>query len=278
VNASVSISLVTCSYQQGAFIDATLRSVLDQGYPALEYIVIDGGSADASVDVIRRHADRLAYWTSESDRGQSDALIKGFSRAHGEVQGWLCSDDLLLPGSLQTVGNFFAEHPDVGAVYGNALWIDGAGNYLRPKKESGFHRLAFLFDHNYIPQPSMFWRRALYEKVGGLDRDFHLAMDSDLWERFSRETRIAHIPQYLSCMRYYPEQKTRALKPQGRIEDALIRQRSPLARGPGQALWHVLGRGQRIATKALAGGYGARVSSEITRALESYRIPPAPRA
>jgi glycosyltransferase involved in cell wall biosynthesis len=250
-----------------------MRSVLDQHYPALEYMVIDGSSSDGTVDIIRRYADRLSYWVSEPDRGQSDALIKGFARARGEIQGWLCSDDLLLPGALESVGRYFATHPEVGAVYGDALWIDAAGNHLRTKKESGFHRLAFMFDHNYIPQPSMFWRRSLYEKVGGLDPEFHLAMDFDLWERFSQVTRIAHIPRYLSCMRFYPEQKTRALKPQGRVEDALIRGRSRLARWPVPVLWRGLARSQRIATKALAGGYAATASADVIEALARYRIP-----
>jgi len=250
-----------------------MRSVLDQHYPALEYMVIDGSSSDGTVDIIRRYADRLSYWVSEPDRGQSDALIKGFARAHGEIQGWLCSDDLLLPGALESVGRYFATHPEVEAVYGDALWIDAAGNHLRTKKESGFHRLAFMFDHNYIPQPSMFWRRSLYEKVGGLDPEFHLAMDFDLWERFSQVTRIAHIPRYLSCMRFYPEQKTRALKPQGRVEDALIRGRSRLARWPVPVLWRGLARSQRIATKALAGGYAATASADVIEALARYRIP-----
>lgn len=272
MNPPVSISLITCSFQQGPFIDATIRSVLDQDYPGLEYIVIDGGSSDSSVDTIRRHGYRLAYWVSEPDHGQSDALIKGFARARGDIQGWLCSDDLLLPGALHAVATFFAGHPGVDAVYGDALWIDAIGNCLRPKKEPGFHRLAFLFDHNYIPQPSMFWRRSLYEKVGGLDPNFHLAMDADLWERFSRVTKIGHIPRYLSCMRYYPEQKTRALRPQGRVEDALLRERSALTRWPMLPIWRALARCQRIATKALAGGYGATASDEVTNSLARYRI------
>ena len=250
-----------------------MRSVLDQDYGNLEYIVVDGGSTDGSIDTIRRYADRLAYWVSEPDRGQSDALIKGFARARGDIQGWLCSDDLLLPGALKAVAGFFVRHPEACAVYGDALWIDAMGNPLRPKKEPGFHRLAFLFDHNYVPQPSMFWRRSLYERVGGLDTSFHLAMDSDLWERFSCATRIAHLPRYLSCMRYYPEQKTRARRAQGRVEDALIRGRSPLARWPLQPLWRALARGQRLATKALAGGYGAIPPDDVIHALAQYRIP-----
>ena len=267
------VSMVTCSYQQAEYLDGAIRSVLEQDYPRLEYIVIDGGSIDRSAAIIRRHQHALAYWVSEPDGGQTHALRKGFARATGEIHGWLCSDDLLLPGALQAVVDYFRSHPEVMAVYGDALWIDWEGNYLRAKKEIDFNRFVFLHDHNYIPQPSMFWRRSLYERVGGLDTSFHLAMDSDLWERFSCATRIAHLPRYLSCMRYYPEQKTRARRAQGRVEDALIRGRSPLARWPLQPLWRALARGQRFATKALAGGYGAIPPDDVIHALAQYRIP-----
>jgi len=269
-------SIVTCSYQQGRYLDATMRSVLDQDYPALEYAVVDGGSTDGSVEVIRSHQAALAWWVSEPDRGQTDALIKGFARAQGELCGWLCSDDLLLPGALAQVAEFFERHPHIDAVYGDALWIDAQGNYLRPKREMGFNRFVMLFDHNYIAQPSMFWRRSLYERVRGLDADFNLAMDADLWERFSRHTRIAHLDAYLSCMRYYPEQKTRAMKPQGRREDARIRARSALDAWPlPYALLHGLARAGRFAGKTLAGGYWGMPDAQCLRALDRYRITPA---
>jgi glycosyltransferase involved in cell wall biosynthesis len=268
-------SIVTCSYQQGRYLDATLRSVLDQGRTGLEYIVIDGGSTDGSAEVIRAHEAALAYWVSEPDRGQTDALIKGFSRASGEICGWLCSDDLLLPGALERVAEFFAANPGIDAMYGDALWIDARGGYIRPKREMGFNRFVMLFDHNYIAQPSMFWRRSLYERVRGLDPDFNLAMDADLWERFSRHTRIAHLPEYLSCMRYYPEQKTRAMRPQGRLEDARIRARSGLARMPlPGALLRGAARAGRVAGKVLAGGYWGHPGEDCLRALERYRIEP----
>ena len=267
------ISIVTCSYQQGRFLDAAMRSVLDQRYANLEYIVIDGGSSDESAAVIRSRQDALSYWVSEPDRGQTHALIKGFSRASGEIQGWLCSDDLLLPGALARVARFFGDHPDVDAVYGDSLWIDAGGDYIRPKREMRFSRFVLLFDHNYISQPSMFWRRRLYQRVWGLDPHFNLAMDADLWERFSRHTRIAHLPAYLSCMRYYAEQKTRALRPQGRLEDAAIRARSPLARFPRLApVLRGLARAQRIVGKGMAGGYWGRPGADCLRALERYRI------
>jgi glycosyltransferase involved in cell wall biosynthesis len=253
------ISIVTCSYQQSRYLEQTLRSVLDQRYPALEYIVIDGGSTDGSAEIIRRHAAGLAHWVSEPDGGQTQALIKGFARARGEVCGWLCSDDLLLPGALRAVGEFFDAHPGVDAVYGDALWIDAEGRFLRPKREIGFSRFVLLHDHNYIPQPSMFWRRSLYEAVGGLDARFELAMDADLWERFSARARIEHMPAYLSCMRWYPAQKTRARRTEALAEDARIRMReAPLA---SARTLRLCARALRVAAKLRAGGYAARVPS-----------------
>jgi len=258
------ISLVTCSFQQGRYLEQTIRSVLDQGYPALDYIIIDGGSTDESVEIIERYETRLAYWVAEPDGGQTDALIKGFRRVRGDICGWLCSDDLLLPGALREVANFFAAHPEVMAAYGDALWIDADGHFLRPKKEIGFNRFVFLHDHNYVPQPSMFWRRALYQAVGGLNPEFDLSMDGDLWERFSTRTRIAHIPCYLSCMRFYPEQKTRSRKGDSRHEDRAIRQRAQARATAAMppALLRAAARCVRVSRKALAGGYTARVPVE----------------
>jgi len=271
-NNRLKISIVTCSYQQGRYLDATMRSVLEQQNANVEYIVIDGGSKDNSVDVIQRYQDQLYFWVSEKDKGQTDALIKGFDKATGDIMGWLCSDDLLLPGALELVSRYFDEHPEVDAVYGDSLWIDGDGNFIRPKKEMGFRRLAFLFDHNYISQPSMFWRRSLYEKVGGLDARFNLAMDADLWERFSQHTKIAHIPAYLSCMRYYPEQKTRAMHGRSLEEYDEIRSRASI---PIRALWpalRVLGRAERVLCKLATGGYSAQVPEQLVAALKRYRI------
>lgn len=270
------ISLVTCSYQQRRYLDATMRSVLGQAYPNLEYIVIDGGSTDGSVDVIRRYEKDLTYWISEPDQGQTDALIKGFSRATGDICGWLCSDDLLLPNALSTVAQFFADNPQADAVYGDCLWIDASGHPIRPKREMHFSRFVFLHDYDYIPQPSMFWRRSLYEAVGGLDPYFHMAMDSDLWERFSSHGKIAHIPVYLSCMRMYPEQKTSLpnLKPRGRHEgDLVITRGSRLARiAPMRPMLRVLARALRVAYKARAGGYTSAVPSELLPWLNLHAI------
>ena len=253
------ISIVTCSFQQAPFLEQAMRSVLEQDYP-LEYIVMDGGSDDGSVDVIRRYARALAHWESRPDGGQTQALVKGFRHCSGDVMGWLCSDDLLLPGALQTVGAFFARHPEVSAAYGDALWIDAQGGYLRPKREMRFSRFVLMHDHNYIPQPAMFWRRSLYEQVGGLDERFDLAMDADLWERFSAVAPIVHIPAYLACMRWYPGQKTRSRRADALREDARIRSRD--AHAPFGFARRLAARGLRIAAKLGAGGYGASVPEQ----------------
>lgn len=268
------ISLVTCSYQQARFLEATIRSVLDQQYPALEYIIVDGGSSDGSKEIIQRYSGSLAWWVSEPDAGQTDALIKGFSRATGDICGWLCSDDLLLPGALEKVASFFLRHEQTQAMYGDSIWIDINGEPIRSKREMGFNRFVFLHDHNYVPQPSMFWRRALYEKVGGLSPEFNIAMDNDLWERFSQSERIAHLPEYLSCMRYYSQQKTlsKELKPQGFREGTIVMERgSKLARN--RVLRHPLhlsAKAMRFVRRAAAGGYQASIPEEILPWLKAH--------
>lgn len=278
-NTLPSISMVTCSYQQARFLDATMRSVLAQNYAGLEYIVIDGGSTDGSKDIIERHAGSLAYWVSEPDGGQADALIKGFGHASGDIYGWLCSDDLLLPGTLQRIGEFFRDHPDVDAVYGDSVWIDAEGKPIRPKREMGFNRFVFLHDYNYVPQPSMFWRRRLYESVGGLRPSFVLAMDGDLWERFSAKVRIRHIQAYLSCMRYYASQKmnTASLLPLSREEGLqLMLRASPLAKQAAlRPVLQMTARMIRVVQKAAAGGYTASVPNELLPWLEQHATPAA---
>ncbi|MDO8300772.1 glycosyltransferase family 2 protein [Lacisediminimonas sp.] len=272
------ISIVTCSYQQARFLDATMRSVLAQQYPALEYIVVDGGSDDGSKAIIERHAGELAWWVSEPDRGQTDALTKGFARAHGEICGWLCSDDLLLPQALHRIGAYFRDHPEVDVVFGDALWIDASGALIKPKREMPFNRFVFLHGYNYVPQPSTFWRRSLYEQVGGLTPGFDIAMDNDLWEKFSRHSRIAHMPAYLSCMRYYLEQKTTAphMRQRGHQEGTSVMLRgSQLARACvgrpllGSAL-RVAARATRVVQKAAAGGYTARAPNELLPWLKAH--------
>lgn len=270
---SLSFSLVTCSYQQGKYLDATIRSVLDQQYPALEYIIIDGGSRDQSVDIIRQHERHLAYWVSEKDKGQTHALSKGFAKSHGEIMGWLCSDDILLPDALKQVAAYFEAHPEVDFVFGNALWIDAQGKYIRPKKEMPWNKFITLYAHNYLAQPSCFWRRSLFDKVKGLDDSWQLCMDFDLWLRFSHHTRPRYLNAYLGCMRDYPEQKTRALRAKGWEEiEALQRRELPGLQGWPSAPLKLVGQAGRVGIKALLGGYWARPPERVLSALDRYLI------
>lgn len=220
-----SISVVVPSFNQAAFIEATLRSILDQGYPDLELIVIDGGSTDGSVDVIRKHESSISYWVSEPDAGQTDALIKGFSRAVGEIQCWINSDDQMANKSMFQVADFFNRRPDAEAVFGDTVWINRDGRPLRIQREIPFNRFIWLHTYNYIPGMSMYWRRSLYERVGGLDPRFDLAMDADLWSRFADVTRIYHVRRVWSYQRFYAEQKNTSLRAMSDQEDQLIRQR-----------------------------------------------------
>jgi glycosyltransferase involved in cell wall biosynthesis len=205
------ISIVTPSFNQGGFIERTLLSVIDQQYPALEYFVQDGHSKDKTVEVLQEYQEKLSGWASEKDSGQSQAINRGFAKTSGEIMAWLNSDDLLLPGSLQTVGDYFNRHPDVDVVYGNRLMIDGddqeIGRWIMPGHDGNV--LSWV---DYVPQETLFWRRRLWDKVGGhIDESFCFAMDWDLLVRFrDAGAKFAHIPQFLGAFRVHSEQKTSA--------------------------------------------------------------------
>lgn len=219
------ISVVVPSYNQGHYLGLTLASILDQNYPNLELIVMDGGSTDASVEIIERHAGNIAYWKSAKDDGQTAALAEGFDRSTGDIQCWLNSDDLHFPYTLHEVAEYFTKHSLVDAVYGDTLWVDANGAALRQQREIGFYRYIWMYTYNYIPGMSMFWRRSIYEKAGGLNPSFNLAMDADLWIRIADVGQIRHVRRIWSQMRFYPEQKNLRLRDRSDEEDMEIRSR-----------------------------------------------------
>ncbi len=224
--AGLRLSVVIPSFNQGEFLEETLLSLFNQQDIArdeFEIIVIDGGSADDSIEIIKRYADRIAYWVSEPDEGQTHALIKGFAVAQGDILAWLCSDDLFESTTVREVIDYFSERPEVAFVYGDSGWIDRKGRFLRWKKEIPFNWFIWARGYNYIPQPSTFWRRDLYEEAGGLRQEFDLAMDADLWARFARITRPRHVRRAWSRMRSYPEQKNQRLRARSDTEDLRIR-------------------------------------------------------
>ncbi|MGZ9234179.1 MAG: glycosyltransferase family 2 protein [Anaerolineales bacterium] len=203
------VSILTPSYNQAPYLGQTIRSVLDQDYPHIEYIVIDGGSTDNSVDIIRKYADRLAYWISEKDSGQAEAINKGFARAKGGILAWLNSDDYYLPGTISAVVKCFEEHPDVGMVYGDMLAVDGNGQTINVLK---YRQLSLedLLCFQIIGQPSVFFRRSVLEEAGPLENAFHFMLDHQLWIRLAEKSRILHVSQVWSAARHHAEAKNRA--------------------------------------------------------------------
>lgn len=219
------VSIVTPAYQHGRFLARTIESVLSQNYPRLEYVVQDGGSTDDTSDVLDRYRSRLAHVASARDGGQADAINRGFRHTAGDLMAWLNSDDLLLPGAVVTVVDFFETHPNVDVVYGHRIQIDEhdreIGRWVTPAHDS--HTLRWA---DFIPQETLFWRRSIWDKAGGrVDDSFRFAMDWDLLLRFERAgARFARIPRFLGAFRVHEEQKTSAaLHTIGSAEIARIR-------------------------------------------------------
>ena len=203
------VSIITPSFNQAAFLEETLRSVLEQDFPHIEYIVIDGASTDGSVEIIRKYAPRLAYWVSERDSGQAQAINKGMAHAKGEIVAWLNSDDYYLPGAVSAAVRAFEDHPEAALVHADLLAVDEHGrtiNRLKYKQSS----LAGLLWFQIIGQPAVFMRRAAFERAGGLDPAFHFLLDHHLWIRIASQGQILHLPQTWAAARYHPQAKNRA--------------------------------------------------------------------
>jgi glycosyltransferase involved in cell wall biosynthesis len=201
------ITVVTPSFNQGEFIEATLRSVLLQDYPNLEYIVLDGGSSDDSADIIRRHEPWLTYWHSQKDAGQADALRSGFARATGDILCWLNSDDIFLPGALRTAGALFRRHRRTDVIYGNRLVIDRDGNVIDCHIWPWHLTAAHWWIGQPLAQECCFFRRAIYNKVGGIDASKFFIMDYDLFFRMWRVGSFRKTTEFLGCFRTHDEAK-----------------------------------------------------------------------
>lgn len=202
------VSIVTPSYNQAHFLEETIRSVLSQDYPDIEYIVIDGGSSDGSVEVIKKYESGISYWTSEKDRGQADAINKGFARATGEFVGWLNSDDCLSPGAIRKVVEAFIMNPDVEFVYGD---IEQGESIAESRKLHG--RVTsleqMLVSGNVpIPQQGSMWRRSALHKIGGLGTEWHVVLDMEFFMRTALNCRILYLPATLGFFRYHADSKS----------------------------------------------------------------------
>ena len=203
------VSVVVPSYEQGRFLEQALRSVLEQEYEPLEVIVVDGASTDQSVEVIRRYADRLAWWTSEADRGQAHALNKGFARAGGDVLGWLASDDVLVPGAIARVVDELERQRDALLVYGEALFVDESGAALFPLEPRPFDVEAMVRAcANHVVQPGSLFRRRAWELAGPLNEDGHYLFDFEFALAVSREGPVVPIADRLALYRVHPASKS----------------------------------------------------------------------
>jgi glycosyltransferase involved in cell wall biosynthesis len=213
------ISVVTPNYNYAHFLDKTMRSVLDQQYANLEYVVIDGGSTDKSVDVIRAHEKHLAYWEHASDEGQWHAINKGFSHTNGDIMAWLNSDDMYCPWAFQTVAEIMMSNPEIEwLTTSNPMFWDCHDACINVRQVPGYAKDAFL-DGAYVPwtprfiggiqQESTFWRRSLWERAGGyVSTEFSLAGDFDLWSRFYRHADLYSTMSPLGGFRIQEDQKT----------------------------------------------------------------------
>jgi glycosyltransferase involved in cell wall biosynthesis len=221
------ISMVTPTFNQADFIERTVNSVFQQQYPKLEYLIQDGGSNDGTVEILKKHEDRLKRWESAKDAGQSDALNRCFQLTSGAVMAYINSDDLLLPGALHYVARYFAKHPDVDVVYGHRVLVDEydqeIGRWVMPP-----HDDEILSWADYIPQETMFWRREIWDRAGGfIDKDLKFAMDWDLILRFREAgAKIVRLPRFLGAFRVHPHQKTSAeISDQGAREMERLREK-----------------------------------------------------
>ncbi|HKY55632.1 MAG TPA: glycosyltransferase family 2 protein, partial [Anaerolineales bacterium] len=212
------VTVITPSFNQAQFLEVTIQSVLSQDYPRIEYMIIDGGSTDGSVEIIKKYATSrgevtsplLAWWVSEKDKGQTDAINKGFARAKGEILAWINSDDTYEPGAVSAAVKYLQEHPEVGMVYGDCNFINDDGRVIGKFGSAQTNYRLLRQGYAHIPQQTMFFRAALWKQVGPLDPSFYFAMDYDLWTRIAARSEIKYVPQTWANFRLHTSGKTLA--------------------------------------------------------------------
>ena len=200
------ISIVTPSYNQAQFLERTILSVLNQNYPNLEYIIIDGGSTDGSIEIIKKYERYLTFWVSEKDKGQSDAINKGFKKSTGEILAWLNSDDIYLPNALLSVTYFFEQYPNIDMLYGRCYLMDQDDVIYQEAKVMPFNLLDYIYGLFTIPQQATFWRKDIFLKAGMLNVENHTCMDGELWINFAKnKANITFVNCFLANFRLHYE-------------------------------------------------------------------------
>jgi glycosyltransferase involved in cell wall biosynthesis len=203
------VSIVTPSYNQADFLEETIRSVLDQDYEPIEYVVVDGGSTDGSAEIIRRHEDRLSWSVSEPDAGQAQAINKGFDHTRGTLMGYLNSDDTLLPGAISRLVAALEEGPELVAAYGDAVWLDEEGRATGYAESRSWELVPMISSGSgRIHQPSSLWRRSAWDEVGGLEESLHYTFDTLFFIRLATVGPARHLQEPLSGYRLHPSSKT----------------------------------------------------------------------
>ena len=251
------VSIVMPSFNQAQFLEEAITSILDQRDQIHEFIVLDGGSTDGSVEIIEKYASEIDHWQSKPDGGQSNAIADGFSRVTGDVINWINSDDGILPGAIYAVRERFAADEELGLIEGNTVVIDAESNILRCDRRAGPSK--WWVQHGYLRtrQPSTYYRRELYNQVGGVDRALQCTMDTDLWYRLIPATKCVRIKRYIGIHRIHEDAKGQSWGDVYREEREMLDTRYPKLRK--RPIKHQIGRVAYYATQAFNGrGAGAK--------------------
>jgi len=245
------VSIVMPSFNQARFLEEAILSILDQRDQIHEFIILDGGSTDGSVEIIEKYADQIDHWQSQSDGGQSNAIADGFERCTGEVINWINSDDVILPGAIYAIRERFAADEELGLVEGNTVIVDADSNIIRCDRRAGpsewWVRHGYLRSH----QPSTFFRRDLYTQAGGVDRNLQCTMDTDLWYRLIPMAKCVRMKRYIGVHRVHEDAKGESWGETYRVERAMLDQRYPKLRK--RPINHQIGRIAYYATQAFNG-------------------------
>ena len=245
------VSIVMPSFNQAQFLEEAITSILDQRDQIHEFIVLDGGSTDGSVEIIEKYASEIDHWQSKPDGGQSHAIADGFSRVTGDVINWINSDDAILPGAIYAIRERFAADEEVGLVEGNTVIVDADSDIIRCDRRAGPSR--WWVNHGYLRshQPSTFFKRELFNEVGGLDLDLLCTMDTDLWYRLIPATKCVRMKRYIGVHRVHEDAKGESWGDTYASEREMLDGRYPQYRK--RPIRHQIGRIAYYATQAYSG-------------------------